>query len=79
VVFNGEEVIHADFNDWKKSCESDGHAEQIQNRAKGSGAHGADRFARTARKAQAAVWYRNSKISRCKLARALHSKVLESL
>jgi len=63
VVFNGEEVIHADLNDWKEPNKNpDGTPNKFKVALKDFGRNGPLGLQGLHGKAQAPVWYRNLKI-----------------
>jgi hypothetical protein len=63
VVFNGEEVIHADLNDWKEAHKNpDGTPNKFKVALKDFARNGPIGLQGLHGKAQAPVWYRNIKI-----------------
>jgi hypothetical protein len=65
VVFNGEEVIHADLNDWKEVKKNpDGTPNKFKAALKDFARKGPIGLQGLHGKAQAPVWYRNLKIKR---------------
>ncbi|HSI13931.1 MAG TPA: DUF1080 domain-containing protein [Chthoniobacter sp.] len=63
VVFNGEEVIHADFNDWKEVGKNpDGTPNKFKVALKDWSHNGPIGLQGLHGKAQAPVWYKNVKI-----------------
>ncbi|MEI6535857.1 MAG: DUF1080 domain-containing protein [Verrucomicrobiaceae bacterium] len=63
VVFNGEEVIHADLNDWpEKGKNPDGTPNKFPKALKDYARNGPLGFQGLHGKAQSPVWYRNIKI-----------------
>lgn len=63
VVFNGEEVIHADLNDWQETGKNpDGTPNKFKAPLKGFARPGPLGLQGLHGKAQAPVWYRNIKI-----------------
>ena len=65
VVFNGEEVIHADLNDWKEAHKNpDGTPNKFKIALKDFARNGPLGLQGLHGKAQAPVWYRNLKVKR---------------
>ena len=63
VIFNGEEVIHADLNDWKEAGKNpDGTPNKFKTALKDFARTGPIGLQGLHGKAQAPVWYRNLKI-----------------